>query len=60
MPFRVVSRVSRGMGVLVGGGDQTGRVSFGDKCGASHCNQWDSLHEGSDVAVPKLLWDFLL
>jgi len=40
MPFAVVSGVSRGMGVLDGGGDhQRGRNSFGSKGGASHCNQ---------------------
>jgi len=42
MPFGVVSGVSRGMGVLDGGGDRRrGRGSFGDKFGASHSNQWE-------------------
>jgi len=41
MPFGLVSVVGRGIGVLDGGGDcQRGNGSFGDKCGASHCNQW--------------------
>ena len=42
MPFGVVSGVSQGMGVLDVGGDhqREGRVSFGGKYGASHCNRW--------------------
>jgi len=41
MPFRVVSGVGRGMGVLDGGGDRRkGKGSFGGEFGASHCNQW--------------------
>jgi len=40
MPFRVVSRVGRVMGVIDGGGDRRrGRGSFGGKRGTSHCNQ---------------------
>ena len=40
MPFRVVSKVGRGIVVLDGSGDRRrGRDSFGGKCGASHCNQ---------------------
>jgi len=40
MLFGVASGVGRGTGVLDGGGDcRKGRGSFGDKCGASHCNQ---------------------
>jgi len=41
MPFGVVSRACRGMGVLDRGGDhQRGRGSFGCECEASHCRQW--------------------
>jgi len=41
MPFRVVSVVGLGMGVLDFGGDRRrGRSSFGGEFGASHCNQW--------------------
>jgi len=41
MPFRMVSGVGLGMGVLDGGGDcQRGRCSLGNEFGASHCNQW--------------------
>jgi len=43
-----------------------GRVSFVAKCGVSRCNQWRLCGivilclRGSDTALPKLLWDFLL
>jgi len=43
-----------------------GMGSFGDKCGASHCSQWELCgvlilcREGSNAALPNLLWDFLL
>jgi len=67
MPFRVVSEVGRGIGVLNGGGDRRReRGSFGGKCGPSHCNQWGLCgvvilcRTGGDAALPKLLWDFLL
>jgi len=47
MLFGVISGIGREIGVLYGSGDrQMGRGSFGGKCGASHCNQWDSLCEG--------------
>ena len=40
MPFGVVSGVSRGMGVLDGGGDcQRGRGSLWGEFEVSHCNQ---------------------
>jgi len=40
MPFGVVCEVSWEIGVLDGGNDhQTGRGSFGGKCGVSHCNR---------------------
>jgi len=53
MPFRMVSAVGRGMGVLDGGGDRRReRDSFDGECGASHCNQWGLC----DAALPKLLW----
>jgi len=26
----------------------------------SDCNEWDCLHEGGDMALPKLLWNFLV
>ena len=46
MPFGVVSGISRGIGVLIGSGDcRSGMGSFGGRCGASNCNQWDSLCE---------------
>jgi len=41
MPFGVVSEVGQGMGVLNGDSDRwRRRGSFGNKFGASHCNQW--------------------
>ena len=41
IPFRVVSLVGRGMGVLDGSGDRRrGRGRFSGEFGASHCNQW--------------------
>ena len=41
MPFRVVSDVGLGMGVLDFGGDRPrGRGSFGGEFAASHYNQW--------------------
>jgi len=41
MLFRLVSGVCQGIGVIDDGGDRrTGRGSFGDEFGASHCNQW--------------------
>jgi len=43
LDLRVVSGVSRRMGVLDGGGDRRqGRGRFGSKCGVSCCNQWHS------------------
>jgi len=37
----VVSEISRGMGVLDGGGcRERGRGTFGGEVGAHHCNQW--------------------
>jgi len=59
MPFRVVSGIGRGMGVLDGVLIVEGKGSFGGKYGASHCNQGDNCVRGSDAALPKLLWDFL-
>ena len=48
MPFGVISGVGPGMGLLDGSGDRRReRSSFGGKCGASHCNQWNSLREGA-------------
>ena len=41
MPFRVVSGVGRGMGVLDWGGDHRGEGAVLGKCVASHCNQLD-------------------
>jgi len=62
-----VSGVGRGTGVFRWGGDcQRGKVSFGGKCRASHCNQWGVCgivilgHGDGDAALLKLLWDFLL
>ena len=41
MPFRVVSGVGLGMGVLDFGGDRRrGRGSLGGEFAVSHCNQW--------------------
>jgi len=40
MPFRMVSRVGRRMGVLDGVEIVKGKAQFGGKCGASQCNQW--------------------
>jgi len=41
MPFGMVSRVSRVMGVLDGGSNRRrGRGTFGGEFWASHCNQW--------------------
>jgi len=40
MPFEMMSRVGRGMGVLEGGDCRRGRGSFGSEFVASHCNQW--------------------
>jgi len=58
--------VGRGMGVLDGWRSSKGRGSFGGKCGASHCNQWEllsylfsAMRGGDRRALPKLLWDFL-
>ena len=57
----MVSGIGRGMGVLDGSRDRRmGRGSFGSKCGASHCNQWDSLREGRRRAVLKWLWGGLV
>jgi len=48
-------------GVIIKGNGQ-----FWDKCGTYHCNQLGlygvlfSAVRGGDVALPKLLWDFLL
>jgi len=40
MPFRVVSGVGQGMGVLDRDGDRRRRRgNLGVKCGAFHCNQ---------------------
>jgi len=38
MPFRMVSGISRGMGVLDGVVIVEGKGSFGVEFGASHCN----------------------
>jgi len=60
MPFGVVSGIGRGIGVLDGSGDRRReRGSFSGKCGASHCNQTLCVR-GGDVALLKLIWDFLL
>jgi len=42
MPFEMMSGVVRGLGVLHGMDivEEEGG-SFGDKCGASHCSQWE-------------------
>jgi len=61
MPFGMVSGVGRGMGVLDGGCDRRrGRVSFGGKFGASHCNQRDFAmrlfpnYSGQDLLLGKM------
>ena len=53
----MVSGVGRGMGVVdrVEIVEGEGAV-FGSKCGASHCNQWDSLREGRRRTLPKGVW----
>jgi len=51
MPFRVVSGVGRGRGVLDKSGDRRrGRGSFGSEFGASHCNLWGL---GSEALFPN-------
>ena len=41
MSFRVVIAVGRRMGVLVGVEIVERKGTFGGKCGAFHCNQWE-------------------
>jgi len=61
IPFGVVSGVSRGTGVLDGGGDhQRGRRSFGGKCGPCICSQWDSLREGQQHGSSQITLGFLV
>jgi len=58
IPFRVVSTVTRGMGILHSGDDhrREGAVSgVRGEFGASHCNQM-----GRQCTLPKLLWEDLL
>jgi len=61
MPFGVVSGVGREMGVFIDvDGDRWARGSFGGKCGASHCNQWDSLCEGRRRSYSEITLGFLV
>ena len=64
MPFRVVSGIGRGMGViLVGSGYcRRGRGSFWGEFGASHCNQWGlcCIVMRERRSLPKLLWGGLV
>ena len=67
MAFEMVSRISRGIGVLDRGGDRRkeGAVLGVNVHRTSHCNQRElcgvfSAVRGGDAALPKLLWDFLL
>ena len=62
MPFGMVSDgVGRWMGILDGGGDRRRESgSFGAKCGASHCNQWDSLREGRVCGFSQITLGFLI
>jgi len=65
MPFGVVSAVSRGMGVLNGGGDRRREgavlgINVGHPIVTSGTLwRFFSALGGGDVAFPKLLWDFL-
>jgi len=57
MPFGVVSGVTRGIGVLDGGGDRRRRRgSFGGEFGAAHCNQ---LGLGGDALFPNYIGEDL-
>jgi len=61
MPFRVVSGVGRGMGLLDGGGGRRREMgSFGGKCVASLSNQWDSLREGRRRGSSQITLGFLV
>ena len=60
MPFGVVSGVSRGMAVLDRSGDHPREGAVLNECGASHCNQWDSLHEGRRRSSPQITLGFLV
>jgi len=60
MPFGVVSRVGRGMGVLDDGGDRRkGRSSFGVNVRHPIITNKILCVRGGDAGLPKLLWDFL-
>jgi len=67
MPFGVVSGVGREMGALDGDGDSPkGRGSFGGKCGASHCNEWEFCglvvlcREGWRCSSSQIIWGGLV
>jgi len=61
MPFRMVSGVGRGMGVLDGGENrQREGIVLGVNVGHPIVTNVILCVRGGDVALPKLVWDFLL
>ena len=61
MPFWVVSEVGGRMGVLYGWRSSKGKGIFGEgRCGASHCNHWDSLREGRRRGCSQITLGFLV
>jgi len=61
MPFGVMSVVGRGISVLDGCGDRRRKgVVFGVNMGHPTVSSGNLCVRGSDAALPKLLWDFLI